>query len=159
MVTNSTLRQFIGNLRREGYKATPQRIEIFKTVKSCKKHPTAEDIYREVNRKVPTISRATVYKSLELFEKMGEIHPIGQIDGKTVYDSNPKPHVNLHCLNCGTIEDVESELLQKLMEEVQRKTESRIVSQSVNFYGYCSDCRNQKKRGEATRAGLFRVSV
>jgi Fur family peroxide stress response transcriptional regulator len=142
---SETSSAFIGYLRKKGYKVTPQRLEIYEAVKSSREHPTADDVYREVKKKNPTISVATVYKALELLEKIGEIQSIGQINGKTVYDSNTALHVNLHCINCNRIEDIESDLTEKLVKEIQNKTKSKIVGQTINFYGYCSECQNKIK--------------
>lgn len=134
--------KFINYLRKEGYKVTPQRLEIFKIVKSSKKHLTAEDIYQEIKRKNPTISPATVYKTLELLEKIGEVQPICQMNGKTVYDSNTDPHVNLICINCNKIEDIKSDEIEKIIKEIEKKTRSEIVAHSINFYTKCSECMN-----------------
>lgn len=133
--------EFIGYLREKGYKVTPQRLEVYKVVKSSKGHLTVDDIYREVKKKNPTISVATVYKVLELLEKIGEVQSIGQVNGKTVYDANTAVHVHLHCINCNKVEDIESNLTKKLIKEIRNKTKRKIIAQSINFYAYCSDCQ------------------
>lgn len=137
--------EFIGYLRRKGYKVTPQRLEVYKAVKASGGHSTADDIYREVKKKNPTISAATVYKALQLLEKMGEVQKIGKVNGKTVYDANTTVHIHLHCINCSKLEDVESNLIEKLIKEIQNKTKSKIIGQNINFYTYCSDCQNKVK--------------
>ncbi|MEM2133743.1 MAG: Fur family transcriptional regulator [Candidatus Jordarchaeaceae archaeon] len=140
----SSLQEFIDYLRSKGYKVTPQRLEIFKIIKSMKNHPTVYMIYQEVKKKNPTISPATVYKTLEVLERIGEIQAVCQIDGKTVYDTTLNPHINIHCLKCHKIEDVESDLVEKLVKDVQEKSGVRIISQSINFFGYCSKCKDKK---------------
>ncbi len=140
----SSLQEFIDYLRSRGYKVTPQRLEIFKTVKSMRNHPNVYMIYQEVKKKNPTISPATVYKTLEVLERVGEIQAVCQIDGKTVYDTKLSPHINIHCLKCHKIKDVESDLVERLVKEVQIKSGARIVSQSINFFGYCSKCADEK---------------
>jgi Fur family peroxide stress response transcriptional regulator len=136
---------FIGYLRKKGYKVTPQRLEVYKAVKSSRGHPSVDDVYREVKKKNPTISAATVYKVLELLEKIGEVQKIGQMNGKTVYDKNTAVHVHLHCINCSKVQDIESNLTEKLIKEIQNKTKSKIIGQSLNFYAYCTDCQNKMK--------------
>jgi Fur family peroxide stress response transcriptional regulator len=141
---SQNLQEFISYLRSKGYKVTPQRLEVFKIIKSMKNHPTVYMIYQEVKKKNPAISPATVYKTLELLEKVGEIQAVCQIDGKTVYDTTLSPHINIHCLNCRRIEDVESDLVERLVDEIQKKRRVKIISQSINFFGYCSKCANKK---------------
>ncbi|MEM3586055.1 MAG: Fur family transcriptional regulator [Candidatus Jordarchaeaceae archaeon] len=137
--------EIISRLRRRGYKVTPQRLEIYKAVKSSEGHPTADNIYQEVKKRNPTISAATVYKTMGILEKMGEVQRIGKVNGKMVYDKNTIVHVNFHCINCGRVEDIESNLIEKLIKEVQNKTKSKIISQSINLYACCSKCQKVKQ--------------
>lgn len=61
----------IKTLRGKGYKATPQRIAIGKFVLHNHAHPTAQRIYREVKKVYPTVSLATVYKTVQILKEAG----------------------------------------------------------------------------------------
>lgn len=136
--------EFIDVLRKKGYKVTPQRIELFKIIKASK-HPTVDEVYQKVKTTYPTVSPATVYKTIELLKGIGEVQEIGVVDGKILYETNTTPHINLHCINCNRIEDIGSDLTEKLVKDIQNKTKSKIVGLSINFYVYCSECQNKMK--------------
>ncbi|MHA1207988.1 MAG: Fur family transcriptional regulator [Candidatus Freyarchaeota archaeon] len=136
------LKEFIDVLREKGHKVTPQRLEIYRIIKNSK-HPTAEEIYRKVKKSHPTVSPATVYKTIELLRGMGEIQEISVIDGKIRYETNMNPHINLHCLGCGKVEDLFLDKIKELGEEVALKSRYEIKSQSFDFFGYCSKCQKQ----------------
>ena len=58
-------------LREEGYKVTPQRIAIYNVLYAENNHPTAEMIYQSLREDHPSMSLATVYKTMEIFERIG----------------------------------------------------------------------------------------
>ena len=137
------LKEFIDMLRKEGHKVTPQRIELFKIIKNCK-HPTVEEVYHRINKSHPTVNPATVYKTIELLREMGEIQEMSVIDGKIRYETNMTPHINIHCIKCGKVEDVFSDRIQELFNEFEKKSQYEIKSHSFDFFGYCPDCKNQE---------------
>ncbi|MEM3586057.1 MAG: Fur family transcriptional regulator [Candidatus Jordarchaeaceae archaeon] len=142
------IREFIEILRRKGYKVTPQRVELFKIIKTSK-HPTAEEVYQKVKADYPTVSPATVYKTIELLRSMGEVQEIGVINGKVRYETNTNPHINIHCLICGDIEDIFSEKIKESINDIASRSDYKIISQNYNFYGYCPKC--QKKLSEKSQ--------
>ena len=132
--------EFIEALRRKGHKVTPQRIELFKIIKTSK-HPTAEDVYQKVKISHPTVSPATVYKTIELLRGIGEVQEIGVINGKLRYETNMTPHINIHCLRCGNVEDVFSEKIVESISDLVAKSRYQIIGQSFNFFGVCPECQ------------------
>jgi Fur family peroxide stress response transcriptional regulator len=136
------INEFIDVLRRKGNKVTPQRIELFKIIKNSK-HPTVEEVYQKVKENHPTVSPATVYKTIELLRGMGEVQEIGVINGKILYETNMTPHINIHCLECGRVEDIFSEKIKESISNLAVKSQYKIIGQSFNFFGYCPEC--QKK--------------
>lgn len=137
------LEKFIEILREKGHKVTPQRIELYKIIKNCK-HPTAEEIYQIVNESYPTISPATVYKTIDLLRGIGEVQEISVSDGKIRYETNMTPHINLHCIECGKVEDVFTSPIKDSAKEAIGKSGYEIVCQSFNFFGYCPECQKKK---------------
>ncbi|MFB0561824.1 MAG: Fur family transcriptional regulator [Candidatus Lokiarchaeia archaeon] len=137
------LRDFIYVLRKKGHKVTPQRIELFKIIKNCK-HPTVEEIYHKINKSYPTVSPATVYKTIELLRGIGEIQEISVIDGKLRYETNMTPHINIHCIECGKVIDIFLDQIKELVNEVAKESGYEIKSQSFNFFGYCPECKKKE---------------
>lgn len=63
-------------LREKGYKVTPQRLAIYEVLNNCNMHPTAETIYRIISDDYPTMSLATIYKTLDLLKEAGVIQEL-----------------------------------------------------------------------------------
>ncbi|XHH10377.1 MAG: Fur family transcriptional regulator [Candidatus Bathyarchaeia archaeon] len=127
-------------LRNKGYKATPQRIAVCKTTLTSKEHPNVEKIYHQVKKVYPTVSLATVYKTLHILKENQLIQEIFTPKGETRFDPNPTPHINLVCSKCGHIQDVDSEQLKEIVKTVTLKANFVPVRQRIDVYGLCENC-------------------
>lgn len=128
-------------LVRQGRRVTSQRLGVYQYLLQTDRHPTAEEIYRALRVRFPTISPATVYKTLELLVEMGLVTEMGFGAGANRYDGDPGPHLNLVCRGCGTITDLDEPLLEQLARAAAERTGFRIVGGRHEFYGFCSRCR------------------
>ena len=127
----------------EKKRVTPQRIAIFRYLLSTDSHPTAQQIYSHVKEQFPTITLATVYKTLEMLEELGKAKELGFSGLSTRFEANMEPHINLICLKCGTIKDLnDKDSLEHLKSVVDNHTAFTIKDQRVEFYGYCAKCQN-----------------
>ena len=70
------MRDIIGRIKDRGVTLTPQRIAIVEFLSHSKEHPTADEIHKSIQKRYPTISLATVYSTLELLKKFGEIQEL-----------------------------------------------------------------------------------
>lgn len=86
-------------------KVTPQRTAILEYLLSTYAHPSADTICNEVRKKYPSVSRNTVYQTLDFFEGKRLIFAIMDTEGVRRYDAHTEPHIHLICLDCGTIID------------------------------------------------------
>ncbi len=136
----------IETIHKMGCKATPQRITILKTLQNYRTHPSAEEIYRIVKKSHPTITLATVYKTLDSLLKAGMITQLGFYKGHMRFDTDPTPHINLICIHCGKVEDLKTELIEGITERVREKTDYRIEGGLMEFHGICGKC--QRDLGE-----------
>lgn len=92
-------------------KATHQREVILNTVLKCKNHPTTEQVYELTKKEIPSISLATVYKTLETFADKGIISKTLTIEGQARYDPNLNAHGHIYSSNSNEIIDyVDDEL-------------------------------------------------
>jgi len=132
--------QIANIFRKKGFKATPQRIAIARTVLASKEHPTAERVYKEVSRFYPTVSLSTVYKTLHILKELDMLQELAFDDYGVRFDPNIKPHVNLICINCGEIEDAEDYSLREIINKVSERTGFKMVRQRFDAYGYCRKC-------------------
>lgn len=128
-------------LKDKGYKVTPQRIAVYEVLRNTKEHPTVEAIYNKLQPMYPTMSLATVYKSLEMFKELDLVQELNVGEDKFRYDANVKPHPHVTCVSCGRVDDVDDEMLFNLSEQVAGKTGYKITGQKLYFYGYCPTCK------------------
>ncbi len=129
-------------LKKKGIKATPQRLAIYYLLKNTKSHPSADTIYQELSSQFPTMSLATVYKTLDLLTKIGLIQEINVGEDSFRYDANTTSHPHIICLKCKKVEDVEDYCPLDSLGIVAEKTNYNIVSQQLFFYGYCPECND-----------------
>ena len=87
-------------LRSEGFKVTPQRIAIYDALRGHHNHPTAEMIYHSLRPTHPSMSLATVYKTMEIFEKIGLVKVLEVGDERAHYDWDTTAHAHIRCVRC-----------------------------------------------------------
>lgn len=122
-----------------GIKLTPQRVEILSHLCSHH-HPSAEEIFRDVSRKFPTMSLATVYNTLDILKRRGNIRELTIDPERKRYDLAEKPHHHLLCVKCRKIRDVQMESEPLLTEE--GRNGFTVLGSHIEFYGVCPECRN-----------------
>jgi Fur family peroxide stress response transcriptional regulator len=127
-------------LRSKGYKATPQRIAICKFALFSREHPGVQRIYREVKKIHPTVSLATVYKTLHILKESGLVQELDFPQDKTRYDPYLEPHINLVCLRCGNIQDLDDPVVRELIKRVTAATKFTPTDQRLDVYGICEKC-------------------
>jgi Fur family peroxide stress response transcriptional regulator len=127
-------------LRNKGYKATPQRIAICRIVLNSRAHPSAQQVYDEVKKIYPTVSLATVYKTLEVLRDLDLVQQINFTNGQARFDSYMRPHINLICVKCGAITDVYEVTVEEITRKVAEATKFKPTGQRMDVYGICQEC-------------------
>lgn len=132
-------------LQREGYKLTNQRKDILNAMYDNRhEHLSSEDVYDIVSKENPELGIATVYRTLQLFEKLNIVYKINFDDGLSRYELNlgneNHHHHHLICLECGKVKEVELDLLESLENEIEKEENFKIIDHNVKFYGYCNQC-------------------
>ncbi|MBF0210164.1 MAG: transcriptional repressor [Desulfamplus sp.] len=130
-------------LKESGHKITPQRIAIVKILADSQGHPSVENIYEHLKDDFPTMSLATVYRTVLLVKSLGEVLELGFPDGSNRYDANrPYPHPHVICVKCGKIIDPDISGLKDMQKEIAEETGFEILTHRLDFFGICSDCKN-----------------
>ena len=132
-------------LRTKGYKATSQRIAICRFALRGRSHPTAQRIYGEVKPVYPTVSLATVYKTLHLLKDLGLVQELAFAEGETRFDSYTQPHANLVCKGCGNISDVDDPVTREMVARIASRAKFILTGQRVDIYGLCEKCGRKTK--------------
>lgn len=130
-------------LRENGYKVTPQRLAVWGAIEGVRTHPTAEMIYQRLYPENPTMSLATVYKTLEIFSKIGLVKVLDMGADSSRYDWDTHPHSHIRCIKCNKVEDLMDLNMGALTERVEKTTAYAVTDHQMNFEGICPDC--QKK--------------
>ncbi|MGN1367951.1 MAG: Fur family transcriptional regulator, partial [Aristaeellaceae bacterium] len=104
-------------------------------------HATAEEIYDEIVKQHPTISRGTVYRNLIRLAEEGEIRRMEMPGGPDRYDHRCHNHYHARCLQCGRVFDVEMAYLQDLEKAVTDAHGFAITGHDIVFRGICPDCQ------------------
>jgi Fur family peroxide stress response transcriptional regulator len=128
--------------RDRGMKLTPQRLAIFRYLEGNRNHPSAEDIFRAVSRKFPTMSFATVYNTLAALRDKGKVRELTCDPDKKRYDPDTEQHNHLICDSCSRVVDVPIAFDLRLPPGL--KNDFTVMSNHVEFHGFCSQCRKQK---------------
>lgn len=139
------MNEVIKKFKEMGVSVTPQRMAVIEFLKNNHKHPTADDIYTAIRKKYPSLSPATVYSTLELLKKAGEIQELSIRRDKACFDPKPHPHHHFLCQNCGKIWDIEVNcpVLKKGTIKGHRVEEIQAY-----IYGTCSECLKKPKKKE-----------
>jgi len=131
-------------LRSKGYKATPQRIAICRIALNSRAHLSAQQVYDEVKKIHPTVSLATVYKTLEVLKDLDLVQEINFPKGQARFDSYMSPHINLICLKCGNITDLDDTTVKEITRKVAAATKFKPTGQRMDVYGICQKCNGTK---------------
>ena len=102
----------IDRLRNSGINPTPQRIAVAEFVLNTAAHPTADDAWMHVRTRCPTLSRATVYNTLNLFAEKGLLKLQPLREGAVVFDPHVEPHHHFIDEESGKVIDVPWEALR-----------------------------------------------
>lgn len=133
----STLRE---RLARHGLPFTEQRRQIWEALEGHTGHPSADAIFDAVEPRLPGLSRATVYRTLETFVQVGAVTRIGHPGATVRYDPKTRRHHHLICEECGAVIDVESDALDAISPPDTLPKGFIVRDFSVLYSGRCGAC-------------------
>lgn len=127
--------------RRRRIPVTLQRRAVLDAISARGDHPTADDIYEDVRRRLPDISRTTVYRVLEFLVDLGIVTKIGHPGATIRFDSRTELHHHLVCLHCNKLIDFEDPGLNAIEPPDTRQLGFEVSDYSIQFRGICRACR------------------
>nr|WP_054674686.1 Fur family transcriptional regulator [Veillonella denticariosi] len=127
-----------------GFKVTPQRIAIYDALRAHHDHPTAEMLYHTLRPEHPSMSLATVYKTMEIFEKIGLVKILEVGDERAHYDWDTEDHCHIRCIRCNKVEDLMGVDLKAISEIANQGSDYRIIGQHITFEGVCPACAKKE---------------
>src|SRR5262245_41917597 len=108
VVSTPEERDLARRLRAQGGRVTPQRLVIARALRERPRHVTAEALLDEVGDRLPGLSLPTVYATLELLERLGEVRRVAVPGGPVAWDSRLDPHQHAVCRECGEVADLDA---------------------------------------------------
>lgn len=129
-------------LKNKTERTTAQKSFIFDYLRGVKTHPTAEVVYKEVRKKLPTISQGTVYRVLNNFKDKGEIQTIETKDN-VHFDADISDHAHFICEKCGKVYDIFDECSKCGILKKKKTKVGKINKYQIKFYGICTKCKRK----------------
>ena len=132
-------------LRARGLRLTEPRRLILEAVRATDAHPSAFAVYRVVQKRLPRVSLATVYRNLRRLAAEGFLLERAGVDGLR-FDGNVERHDHFSCLSCRRVFDVPPAEAPGARRRIATRTGFEVLDHRVEFYGVCAACRRHRTR-------------
>jgi Fe2+ or Zn2+ uptake regulation protein len=120
---------------------TRQREAVIKVLRSSHSHPTADWVYEEVKKTLPSISKGTVYRNLKMLCESGEISELDLSGATRRFEGRQESHYHFRCQGCGEIFDLNEPVNHALDRRIAEQTGFEVACHLLEFRGLCRDCR------------------
>jgi Fur family peroxide stress response transcriptional regulator len=127
-----------------GLSLTPQRLAIYELLAADDVHLSAEDIFQRLKPTMPSLSRGTIYRTLELFEQqklVARIHALGDL---ALFEADMEPHHHLVCVECRRVTDVHGPALPPIRMPRKALAGFRVISNRLHILGLCPACQKDE---------------
>ena len=142
MANLKVLSRFKNILRSEGLKYTPQRVAILKEVLKDKGHRECEDIYLALKKSVRHVSRASVYRTMDILVNNGYARKIEIGDGRARYEGKIgiPHHDHMICTSCGEIIEFVDQDVEDLQNKIAKRYHFKLQRHVHQLFGICKKC-------------------
>ena len=142
MINQKILNQFRDVLWREGFKYTPQRVAVLEEIIKDHGHRECEDIYLTLRQQSKNVSRATVYRTMDILVKNNFARKLNLGDGRFRYESkiDIPHHDHLVCTACGKIVEFVDQKIENLQEDVAKQYDFILTRHIHQLFGICKKC-------------------
>ena len=143
MADQKLLNRFKEALKKEGLKYTPQRTAVLEEIIKDKGHRESEEIYLALKKKGQSVSRATVYRTMDILVNNGFARKMNLGDGRARYESkvNSPHHDHLVCMDCGLIVEFMDQKIEDLQDEIAIQYEFQLKRHIHQLFGLCKKCQ------------------
>lgn len=119
---------------------TTQRQIILEELLKVTSHPTANEVYDMVRKRLPRIGLGTVYRNLELMAETGMILKLEVGGTQKRFDATIQPHYHVRCLECGKVDDIDIPVQENINAIAAQACQYQILGHHIEFTGHCRDC-------------------
>jgi Fur family peroxide stress response transcriptional regulator len=129
----------------QGIAVTHQRQVLYEVMQSMHGHPSPEEIYAEVRKRIPTISLATVYKNIHLFVESGVLRELSLHHGTVRVEMAVADHHHIVCSRCKSITDIDEADLGLLPKHDRLPGGFLVERYAVDVIGLCAKCQQSQQ--------------
>lgn len=146
-IKSAYIEQFKAALQEDSLRLTSQRLAILEDILASGEHRECDDIYLSLHKKQRPVSRATIYRTLELLEKVGFIRKMDIGDGRFRYERKiaQSHHDHMICLKCGRIIEFVDLEIESRQVMLSKKHGFDLHYHSHHLFGICTTCQPQGK--------------
>ena len=143
MADQKLLNRFKEALKKEGLKYTPQRTAVLEEIIKDKGHRESEEIYLALKKSGQHVSRATVYRTMDILVNNGFARKMNLGDGRARYESkvNSPHHDHLVCMDCGLIVEFMDQKIEDLQDKIAIQYNFQLKRHIHQLFGLCKKCQ------------------
>ena len=137
------IQDFKGTLHSQGMRLTGQRKLILQVLEDAGGHLDAESVFERAHKRDERVSLATVYRTLELFKKMGLVdqHYTSREHLREVYEPvGANEHYHFSCKKCGRVIEFQSPMIDRARRQLAQELGIKVLHACACFEGYCASC-------------------
>lgn len=142
------LQEALDKLKSTGVRITPQRHAILEYMIHTVTHPTADEIYRALEKTFPNMSVATVYNNLRVFRKSGLVKELTYGDSSSRFDFVTHNHYHMICSDCSKIVDFHYPGLDEVEQLASHVTGFQVEGHRLEIYGLCEECSEKTAKAQ-----------
>ena len=126
--------------KQSNLRMTRQREVILEELRKVNTHPSADEVYEMVRKRLPRISLGTVYRNLEILSESGDIQKLEPGCTLKRFDGNPSEHSHIRCIRCDRIADAPMVPDFEIDPQQVNASDFEIVGHRLEFLGVCPQC-------------------
>lgn len=123
---------------------TTQRQIILEELGKVTSHPTANEVYDMVRKRLPRIGLGTVYRNLELLADSGVILKLEVGGTQKRFDATVAPHYHIRCSVCGKVDDIDIPVQENINQDAMEASNYKVLGHHIEFSGICPSCRQHR---------------
>jgi Fur family peroxide stress response transcriptional regulator len=151
--------QTVERLRQAGLKATGPRVTLLAALEQDRSHPTAEQLYESLRPHYPSLSLSTVYETLDAFLRTGLCRRVSATGAPLRVDGTPQDHDHALCRVCGSIFDIDQQLLPRPIPPTHLPQDLTVTGLRVEYDVICARCAAIAQNGAMTQAPAQRFGT
>ena len=134
--------------KQSNLRMTRQRKVILEELRKVNSHPSADELYEMVRKRLPRISLGTVYRNLEILSESGDIQKLEPGCSLKRFDGNTAEHCHIRCVSCNRIVDAPMAPDFEIDLEQIDSTDYKIIGHKLEFLGMCPQCSDKSNHAE-----------